>query len=1035
MPVCDSNSPRFCCLPLSLLAESMLPEGAHLRESDWTVSFLSNQLLTQAHADLIKEKEKALARMEKAAAEGNPVAPDKIDPLISVVVSEVELQDGQGSLCVLNLVRTKMDKTVKRGAIVKALAIATRHRFYNIFKPLLMLCLDQIFDSPNPEDQVQLLSNLYMTVNNMPLDSMPSLSPLARRVQRASRLRTAMNPPAADFFITTVKWGAGSAAGHAAPAASGSASPAAAGGASNSLSSSAPLPSGPAAPVSSSSSSVASLPMRIPLCMEADEVLEASLTTLVNRFQEGIMDIYTAILAEKRVIFLGYQQPAALCCDCVLSACLLVSPPLVGTLSRAYPYANLTNMEFLAQPGFVAGVTNPIFESRPGVWWDLLANISNGTVTLSKEYAEELVAGGGNPYATAQTTGMGSERGGSISGSGGSASGGGGSSSSSSSSSDRVLIRGGGISSSPLRPLDQAFFLELMGGMAVKLGEEWVRCAFRDLTSHVLGLAEAVEPFHLFDDAGNSWRTFHLQSHAYRIQAVARSKQALAWRNAKALFATGEGPGGSALREMDAIVRHHVRTLQVLSACGPVRAAMPAGAAATSAASASTAELLVLYTDLEQHVRTREELLELLAMLPESQGGLTPVALGLLHRHPRVRACTVQILQRIDAFSEGNKAVSALNYFLLITYYRLVKQCGAQMHEGHSDEEGAYEEEHAAQTRQHQQQQQQQSQSWGKKNPPATPHGPRRLMLHSSTHAAGGGGGVMASPSSELGSIPIGATPMAGGSYSAATTPASATHAAGQGQGAPHHHSSQSNAAILAARAHRYQQQQLQHLSSVGESPRTPASGFQTGGGGGGLTIRTVTPAGTDHLLSDGSNYSFPIAAAADHSGSSSPELSSISATSRGGRGGPLTAMHSTRSILSNSSARGVATGSMTTAAAATLASGVKATPVSSTLQQPTAAQSVSLISSDDEYSRSGSPIAELRVVTEDSMPVMFSSSSTAAGGAQQQQSSQSQSPQTVEDMASARVPKFHDEAIASPNSADEEEEINRTVRFSTVQK
>jgi len=87
--------------------------------------------------------------------------------------------------------------------------------------------------------------------------------------------------------------------------------------------------------------------MRIPLCMESDEVLEASLTTLVNRFQEATMDIYTALLAEKRVIFLGYQQPAAICCDCVLSACLLVSPPVVGTIHRAFPYANLTNMDFL----------------------------------------------------------------------------------------------------------------------------------------------------------------------------------------------------------------------------------------------------------------------------------------------------------------------------------------------------------------------------------------------------------------------------------------------------------------------------------------------------------------------------------------------------------------------------------------------------------------------------------------------------------------------------------------------------------------
>ena len=38
-----------------------------------------------------------------------------------------------------------------------------------------------------------------------------------------------------------------------------------------------------------------------------------------------------------------------------------------GTLERAIPYANLTNMDFLEMDGFVAGVTNPLFEQRENV--------------------------------------------------------------------------------------------------------------------------------------------------------------------------------------------------------------------------------------------------------------------------------------------------------------------------------------------------------------------------------------------------------------------------------------------------------------------------------------------------------------------------------------------------------------------------------------------------------------------------------------------------------------------------------------------
>ena len=83
--------------------------------------------------------------------------------------------------------------------------------------------------------------------------------------------------------------------------------------------------------------------------------------------QEATVQIHNALLLQKRVVFLGYQQPASVACKAVLSACLLISPPFVGTLERAVPYANLTNMEFLSVEGFIAGVTNPLFEQRDNV--------------------------------------------------------------------------------------------------------------------------------------------------------------------------------------------------------------------------------------------------------------------------------------------------------------------------------------------------------------------------------------------------------------------------------------------------------------------------------------------------------------------------------------------------------------------------------------------------------------------------------------------------------------------------------------------
>ncbi|KAJ2582153.1 hypothetical protein IWW49_005739, partial [Coemansia sp. RSA 1797] len=117
----------------SHLAELMLPDGAHARESDWTMFFL------------------------------NQKAPDDEGRVAS---------NGPPLLYVLNLVRTKHDKEVRRGAIVKAMAVCTRHRFIHIYQAILMLALENYYRVPT----VDTLAELYKSVNQMDLSCMPQLS-------------------------------------------------------------------------------------------------------------------------------------------------------------------------------------------------------------------------------------------------------------------------------------------------------------------------------------------------------------------------------------------------------------------------------------------------------------------------------------------------------------------------------------------------------------------------------------------------------------------------------------------------------------------------------------------------------------------------------------------------------------------------------------------------------------------------------------------------------------------------------------------
>ncbi|CAO1621158.1 unnamed protein product [Sympodiomycopsis kandeliae] len=340
------------------LAELMLPDGAHARSEDWTVFFLKQ--------------------------------PDDI-PVTYV----------------LNLVRTKHDDSVRRGALVKAMAVGSTHPCIHVFKPILLLALDEYFSNPGPSS----LARLYDSINAIDLSALPVLSRSEKLVLKASDRK--------DLFLD--KYSLPS-ADHPRPGSSAS-----------HTSSSRPSGSRPISPVATRRRpsehdhlSAAALPRRdthfwetsiqygkmdIPIKWPMDtfqeEVGEYSLSSLFSTFSSHPVTgplhahlhsngsqtppmtiLFNAILTGKRVIFLGHNMPAATVAGHVLSAaalatgCGAVLPNLVRT--RCSPYANLISLDALEQtPGFIAGVTNPRFEQLK--CWDLLCNIETGRITIAKD--------------------------------------------------------------------------------------------------------------------------------------------------------------------------------------------------------------------------------------------------------------------------------------------------------------------------------------------------------------------------------------------------------------------------------------------------------------------------------------------------------------------------------------------------------------------------------------------------------------------------------------------------------------------------
>ena len=353
----------------SMLAELMLPDQTHLRSQDWTIFFL--------HKD----------------AGGNEDDKNSNDDASTSSSSSTDDSlDGPPLVYVLNLVNTKQDHTVKRGAIVKAMAICTRHPFLHIYKPLLLLALEQYFANP----VVATLASLYDAVNTMDLSLMPRLSYHERSILQSTEAK--------DMFIEkfesiiTQRMATS-------PAASPTTATTALGGR---------TPYGLPRDTHDLDSLIHyfshRIPVKVPVALSPETVGDFSLVKLITTFSvphstsplpfspthphlttqgpltHPILVLLNALLTQKRIIFLGHNLPSSDVASSVLAACCLASGGLLRGFTRhAFPYTDLTKIDDLLKvPGFIAGVTNPAFANKME-WWDLLCDVQTGRMTISKK--------------------------------------------------------------------------------------------------------------------------------------------------------------------------------------------------------------------------------------------------------------------------------------------------------------------------------------------------------------------------------------------------------------------------------------------------------------------------------------------------------------------------------------------------------------------------------------------------------------------------------------------------------------------------
>ncbi|KAF9114811.1 hypothetical protein BGX27_009759 [Mortierella sp. AM989] len=601
-----------------VLAELMLPDGAHLRPADWTVFFLN--------------------QAKPAPWNGNKVLSEN--------------NEENPLLYVLNLVRTNHDASIRRGASVKAMAICTTHQYLH---PVLLLALENYFKNPS----IEVLKTLYESVNSMEL-SPPELSQYERIILRSSDNRELF----AEKFEAASANNAGSLR-------------------SEDGSAKVDMAHGLGIVVGQTPSTVAvkhrdcqyyetkvvydgiKIPIRVPLSINPEEVGEFSLIKLISTFSPSslsnnphpfhphldtngpnthpIMILMNALLTGKRIIFLGNGHPAGDVANFVLAACALGSGSggvLRGFPERAYPYTNLAGIDHLLTcEGFIAGVTNQLFEDRTA-WWDVLCNIDTGKITVSKDIT---------PIAATSPLVAGYYEEGRI----------------------QNLHTNTIMGYTPKYDNgDNDFMADILSSIQAHYGEMAIRAKLQEYVTRFVQLASQYEEVTYgettigLNKANTPESVKYLGTGIVVPDDASRSREITA--NSMRIEGWRKTSSYQYLQE-----DHKAWLLSRSIKCMDVKRVI---SLLKMAKTISHQDVSTLYRGFVQNITTDEQIIEFLSSLPLSQGGLFCIAYGLFHPIPTVRSDTVAFFNRLNQHPTGRVYIKSLNRFERSTYERLARE-------------------------------------------------------------------------------------------------------------------------------------------------------------------------------------------------------------------------------------------------------------------------------------------------------------------------------------------------------------------------
>lgn len=675
------------------LAELMLPDQVHSRAQDWTIFFLHKDTTTEEEEkDARRERRRKRRRRKEGLdddepdAEGDAEDDDDGGDDDTEGTDDDQDPDGPPLVYVLNLVNTKQDNTVKRGAVVKAMAICTRHSFLHIYKPLLLLALEEYFRHP----VIETLASLYNALNAMDLSLLPRLSSLEAFVLHAT--------DAKDMFIEKFEQMIRQQKTADAER--------------NSLSSNDSHPKRIAYMLPRDTHEFESkvnyngipVPVKVPSALSPETVGDFSLIKLIQTFStphatqpqpfalhphlttsgaytHPIIVLVNALLTQKRIIFIGHNRPSSEVAEAVLAACALASGGILrGFVRHAFPYTDLTKVDDLLKvPGFIAGVTNPTFSFKPE-WWDVLCDLPTGRMKISNRI-EAASPTDGSLYF--QQHGI------PVSGAG------------SAMSSEKP----GGVDTTG----DNAFMESMLQAIANRHGENAIRAKWRSWVLKFTRIAAAFEETvygasalyigsHETDSGaygvsghGYVWSDEHL-----RLRELAANVHRIeGWRSTRSYYSCVQDIARlwnrRPVRGIDLNHQHDkLRCLKLthdqsaaiylaLARCVEEAGSPNVSASGSEADLPNAVQHLTLANDPERKPGAKlqyDTILQLLCVIPETNTGLFYLSLGLFHPRQDVRIAVVKLLERIMDHPAGRYFWGSLGRFAKLAFFRVKREEG-----------------------------------------------------------------------------------------------------------------------------------------------------------------------------------------------------------------------------------------------------------------------------------------------------------------------------------------------------------------------